>query len=166
MRLPPEARPLLKRPLGELYTDTASAIKRIAEARAKRLISVGDVTTARLLSNGLKPDIAIVDLKIMRSPADREVVRTIETFEAKTIRVVNPAATLTTELLAALETAKPPLKIIVEGEEDLATLPAVLTAPIGSIVVYGQPNEGMVVVEVTREKKREFQKLLKLFKTD
>jgi len=164
LRLPPEVRPLLKRPLGELFTDVTSAIKHIAEIRPKRLITVGDVTTARLLSNGLKPDIAIVDLRVMRSPADHELMRAIEAFEAPTIKVVNPAATLTPELLAALRTAEPPLKIIVEGEEDLATLPAVLTAPIGSIVVYGQPNEGLVVVEVTKEKKSEFQKLLKLFK--
>ena len=40
------------------------------------------------------------------------------------------------------------MKIVVEGEEDLATLPAILYAPPGSVVVYGQPDEGSVLVKV------------------
>jgi len=32
-------------------------------------------------------------------------------------------------------------------------LPLIDLAPIGSIIVYGQPNEGLVVVEVTKERK-------------
>ena len=41
--------------------------------------------------------------------------------------------------------------IDVDGEEDLATLPAILVAPKGASVVYGQPGEGMVLVQVDRE---------------
>jgi uncharacterized protein (UPF0218 family) len=48
----------------------------------------------------------------------------------------------------------------VEGEEDLLTIVAVLYAPDGSFVVYGQPNEGIVVVKATPEKKDEANKLL------
>jgi uncharacterized protein (UPF0218 family) len=36
----------------------------------------------------------------------------------------------------------------VEGEEDLLTLVAMAVAPLGSFVIYGQPGEGLVVVEV------------------
>jgi len=43
---------------------------------------------------------------------------------------------------------------LVEGEEDLLTIVAVLCAPENSLVVYGQPHEGIVVVKVT-EKTRE-----------
>jgi uncharacterized protein (UPF0218 family) len=82
------------------------------------------------------------------------------------VRVINPAGTLTPELYNIFETIKIPAKIIVEGEDDLATLPAVLTAPIGSIVAYGQPNEGMILVEVDEQKKREFRKLFDLFGRD
>jgi len=53
------------------------------------------------------------------------------------------------------------IKIIVEGEEDLATLPAILYAPMGSAVVYGQPNEGSVLVDVTAEKKLHIEELIK-----
>ena len=44
-----------------------------------------------------------------------------------------------------------PTRIDVDGEEDLATLPAILIAPEGASVVYGQPGEGMVLVQVGRE---------------
>jgi uncharacterized protein (UPF0218 family) len=43
--------------------------------------------------------------------------------------------------------------IIVEGEEDLLVVVAVLHAPLGGFVVYGQPYLGVVVVEVSAEKK-------------
>ena len=46
-------------------------------------------------------------------------------------------------------------KIVINGEEDLLALPAVLFAPEGSFVVYGQPKEGVVVIKVTAEKKAE-----------
>jgi len=42
----------------------------------------------------------------------------------------------------------------IKGEEDLLTLPAVLFAPLDSVVCYGQPGKGMVLVKVTEEKKR------------
>jgi uncharacterized protein (UPF0218 family) len=38
--------------------------------------------------------------------------------------------------------------VVVDGEEDLATLPALVAAPTGASIVYGQPGEGMVLVEV------------------
>lgn len=40
--------------------------------------------------------------------------------------------------------------ILVDGEEDLAVLPCILTAPSGSLVLYGQPGEGLVVCEVDK----------------
>jgi uncharacterized protein (UPF0218 family) len=54
----------------------------------------------------------------------------------------------------------------VDGEEDLATLPAVVAAPDGASVVYGQPDEGMVLVEVTPETRAEMRELLGRFEGD
>ena len=164
MKLSPEVRPLLKRPLGKLFTSTAVAVEYLQKLRPVRLIAVGDVVAAELLDAGLRPEVVVVDFKVMRAPADDRTKRAIGAHEVRTVRVKNQAGEITQELYKAFESVQPPLKIIVEGEEDLATLPAVLTSPIGSVVVYGQPNEGMILVEVTEEKKREFQELLKLFK--
>ena len=166
MRLPDEVRPLLKRPLGQLFSDVATAVERLRRLHPPKLIAVGDVVTAELLEAGLKPDVAVVDMMVMRSPADEKTKRAIENFEAAIVKVKNPAGTITQELREALETARSPLKIVVDGEEDLATLPAVLLAPLSSVVVYGQPGEGLVLVEVTEQKKREFEELLNRFKAD
>jgi len=58
------------------------------------------------------------------------------------------------------------IKIIVNGEEDLATLPAILYAPVGSVVVYGQPNEGSVLVHVTSERKKHIEEFIKKMKAE
>ena len=164
MKLPPEARPLLKRPLGKLFTYTAAAVEHLQRLHPIRLIAVADVVAVELLAAGLRPDIVVVDFKVMRAPVDDKTRRAIDVHEVRAVRVRNPAGTITPELYSTFESIQPPAKIIVEGEEDLATLPAVLNAPIESVVAYGQPNEGIVLIEVTEQKKREFQKLLKLFK--
>ena len=164
MKLPPEARPLLKRPLGKLFTNMAAAVEHLQQLRPTMLIAVGDVVTVELLASGLRPDVVTADFKVMRAPVDDKTRRAIDAHEVRAVRVKNPAGTITQELYGAFESIRPPVKIIVEGEEDLATLPAVLTAPIGSVVAYGQPNEGVVLIEVTEQKKHEFKKLLKLFK--
>ena len=54
-----------------------------------------------------------------------------------------------------------PASIIkVSGEEDLAVLPAVLLAPLNSLVLYGQPRKGIVVIKVTEKKKKEIKKVI------
>jgi uncharacterized protein (UPF0218 family) len=50
---------------------------------------------------------------------------------------------------------------VVDGEEDLLTLVAVLYAPENAVVVYGQPYEGIVLVKVSPEKKAEALEFLK-----
>ena len=165
LELPDELRPLLKRPLGQLFSSVTTAIERLRQLRPTRLIAVGDIVTAEFIEAGLMLDVAVVDFLVMRSPVDKKIRGTIDSFDVKIVRVKNPAGTITQELRTALDEAKPPLKIIVDGEEDLATLPAVLSAPLGSVVVYGQPDEGIVLVEVTESKRREFEMLLEQFKT-
>lgn len=165
LKLPDEVRPLLKRPLGQLFSSVTTAIEYLQQLRPTRLIAVGDIVTADLIEAGLMLDVAVVDFLVMRSPVDKKIRGTIDSFDVKIVRVKNPAGTITQELRTALDEAKPPLKIIVDGEEDLATLPAVLSAPLGSVVVYGQPDEGIVIVEVNEPKRREFEMLLEQFKT-
>jgi hypothetical protein len=162
LKLPEELRPSLQRPLGPLLKNVKDVLKCVKK-KPPALITVGDRVTAEFLLAGVEPDLAIVDMKVMRSPIGEKVKIAIESFKAKTIRVKNPAGTITPELVKAIELAYPPTKIIVGGEEDLATLPAVLSAPLGSVVVYGQPKQGMVMVKVTRAKRREFSKIMKKF---
>ncbi len=162
--LSPKIRARLKRPLGRLFPDVASAIAWIQKSKPARLITVGDIVSARFLGAGIKPDVVVVDFSVMRAPAPPSVRARIDSFNVRTVRVKNPAGTLTAELQEALMDAKPPVKVVVEGEEDLAVLPAALSSPIGSVVVYGQPGEGLVLVKVTEEKLVEFRDIVKDFK--
>ena len=73
------------------------------------------------------------------------------------VSVDNPAGIITDELIKTLSEAfasEKPLRIFVRGEEDLATLPVILMAPLDSVVLYGQPDEGVVFVKVTEEKRK------------
>jgi len=162
LKLTEEGRDFLKRPLGALFRDINSAAEALNKLHPIKLISVGDAVTSELISFGIKPDTIVVDFNVMRSPVKEEMKIKIENFNAKSVKVKNPPGAITEELRMALE-IDPPVKIIVDGEEDLAALQAVIAAPVGSVVAYGQPNEGIVLVEVTEEKKEEFQGLLKKF---
>lgn len=162
--LPEGLRSSLKRPLGQLFPSISAAVDRLKKLSPPRFIVVGDVVTADFISAGVSPDVAVVDFVVMREPATEKIKKAIDSFDAKVVRVKNPAATITPELRKALKEASPPLKIVVEGEEDLAAIPAVLSAPLGSVVAYGQPKEGVVLVEVTEAKRREFEILLNQFK--
>jgi hypothetical protein len=52
------------------------------------------------------------------------------------------------------------VRIVVNGEEDLAVIPAVVEAPLGAAVVYGQPNKGMVIIAITQERKKKAKQLM------
>ena len=57
-------------------------------------------------------------------------------------------------------TSKTPVRITVNGEEDLLVIPVCIYAPENSVVMYGQPNEGLVIVKINPEIRNKTQKLL------
>ncbi|MEF8785154.1 MAG: GTP-dependent dephospho-CoA kinase family protein [Haloarculaceae archaeon] len=150
VELQPALRPKLKEPMGPIYTD----VEELLGAAQRPILTVGDMVTYHLLEAGRVPDVALVDEHTERTAVEDSVVDAFEGFDRE-VTVSNPPATLTAELLTALRTAieragEETTLIVVDGEEDLATLPALVAAPAGASVVYGQPGEGMVHVEVTR----------------
>ena len=153
--LPQRLRGELKEPIGPVTAD----VERLLSSVDGPLIAVGDVVTHHLVRAGATPDVAIVDGMTERAVVDAAVEATADDMAAREseylpVTVINPAGTLTRDLLielrAAIKRARPTL-LRVEGEEDLAALPAVVGAPPGASVVYGQPGEGMVHVAVTDE---------------
>jgi len=50
--------------------------------------------------------------------------------------------------------------LMINGEEDLLVIPACIFAPENSIVLYGQPNQGLVIVKITPEIRNKTQRLL------
>jgi hypothetical protein len=162
--LTPELRLKLKEPIGTLIKGSFSeTIKKLADITAKEkptaIISVGDVVSKNLMKSHVFPQLSIVDNKVMRRK-----IPPIPTKAEKILHVKNPPGTITDEAITAIQEAlksNQHVKIVVDGEEDLLTLIAVLYAPQNSFVIYGQPNEGIVVVKVTPEKKAEVFEYLK-----
>jgi uncharacterized protein (UPF0218 family) len=162
VRLPDDLRDDLKPPLGPVFTD----VDALLEAAGTPLVTVGDVVTAHLERAGRRPHLAVIDDRTERSPVDDAVQSAISAPDRS---VENPAATVTGSLVQAMRSglaSDDPTTIFVEGEEDLAALPAVLLAPDGASVVYGQPGEGMVLVSVDPDIRNQVRSLLERFDGD
>ena len=161
--LPDELRHELKEPMGPIETDA----DRLLEDVDGPLIAVGDVVTYHFLQAGRPPDVALVDERTKRSAVDEEIRETVT--EGTTVEVVNPPAEISQAVVEALLEGlerDEPTTVLVEGEEDLVALPAIVAAPEGASVVYGQPDEGMVHVKVTDEHRRDVRELLDRFEGD
>ena len=160
-KLIPALRDRLKEPFGKLYRGKGDeCLRDIVKSLGNRpkVISIGDVTTYYLLKAGIVPDMCIVDDRTMRLPVELEVRKGTAHESFKDVKVKNPPGVVTKELIDAIKdnmSSKKPVRIFVDGEEDLAVIPACEYAPVGSVVLYGQPGEGVVAVTVTEEKKRE-----------
>ena len=161
MQLPNDLRDQLKNPLGNLIkdndTDKENIIKEISAESV--LITVGDRTTENMLQLGLKPQIQIIDGLEKRNkrlvPADDAI--------STNLSCKNPPGEITEESIQVIQKAfssEPPVRITVDGEEDLLVLPVCILAPENSVVMYGQPSEGLVIVHITPEIRAKVQKIL------
>ena len=138
----------LKAPLGRLihndYDKASTVTLNLPECGL--IVSVGDATLDFLLSINVTPDIQIVDSR------ERRVARALpKTAYLTTLNVKNPRGTISQESISAFTKAlssTKPVRLIVEGEEDLLALVAIITSPVNSCVFYGQPQEGLVLVKV------------------
>ena len=159
----------LKDPMGEVYTDAEA----LFSAADPPLIAVGDIVTYHLIEADHRPDVALIDGQTKRSAIEDHIQEAIDAgvFDRE-VEVENAAAGLNAGLLSALATAidaaveGESTVIVVDGEEDLATLPAVAAAPAGASVVYGQPDEGMVLVECDDEIKTRVRDLFERMEGD
>ncbi len=152
----------LKTPLGQLLAgspaETMPKLKLLVQRiKPSKLTTVGDVVSRETLAAGIQVSLRIVDQMTLRkriSPVEIKVERTY--------KVRNPAGVVTKEAWDAIREALKDREalILVDGEEDLLAIPAVLESPDNALVVYGQPSEGLVVVTASAEKKSEVRKIV------
>jgi GTP-dependent dephospho-CoA kinase len=152
----------LKTPLGELLagtpTETMPKLRVLAQkSNPSKVTTVGDIVSRGTLAAGIKVSLRIVDQMTLRKQ-----ISPVEIKAERTYRVKNPAGVITQQ---AWDTIKDALKdrealILVDGEEDLLAIPAVLESPDNAFIVYGQPSEGLVVVTASPEKKSEVRKIV------
>jgi len=151
VHLPEHLRENLRKPLGELLEDSEITkdviLKKIGHDPF--LITVGDATTEKMIDFGIVPSLQVVDSLEKRQQRDLP-----EGLAKISLRCNNPAAEITDECINVIKQAfgmDKPVRIIVQGEEDLLLLPVVFFAPEKSIAMYGQPNEGLVIVKINEE---------------
>lgn len=159
-----ELRRKLKEPIGTLirgsFKETMKRFRNVVEKEnPPSIISVGDTVSKNLMKTHIFPQLSIVDNKVMRRR-----INPVQLVAEETIYTRNPPGTITEEACKKIHealTSPRRIKMVVDGEEDLLTLIAVLYAPENSLIVYGQPYEGIVVVKASAEKKKEVALLLK-----
>jgi len=151
----------LKTPLGELIKnsnpDKEKLIKKVYSE--KIVITVGDATSEILVKMGLIPFLQIIDGKEKRHERDLPIDDSITT----SLQCNNPAGEITQESLDIIKKSfslKSPIRIVVNGEEDLLVIPVCLFAPENCVVMYGQPNEGLVIVEITSKLREKVQNIV------
>lgn len=155
-RLPVSLREVLAKPFGPVHS-TGEALRKV---QGRTVISVGDVVTQMFLSAGALPKLMIIDGVTQRGTRVADAIDDLPTHGVRRVRVDNAPATITHALISAMDAAlkgKGSTLIHVIGEEDLAALPAMIMAPLGAAVCYGQPPRrsvgpaegGVVVVIVT-----------------
>jgi uncharacterized protein (UPF0218 family) len=164
VKLPDSLRYQLKIPLGILLPidqDNKTNIQKYLSDDSY-IITVGDRTTEKMIDFDLIPSLQIIDG--LEKRIKRDIIKLGSAFELK---IDNPAAEITLESIEIIKKAfslNPPIRLTVNGEEDLLVLPACIHAPENSVILYGQPNKGLVLVQITTEIRNKAQALLDLMK--
>jgi len=159
--LPENLRNLLKKPIGKLVDE-----KQLLEIlkKEKKIVSIGDQVTYTILKHNIEPFFCIVDYHTRRGRCSEDIVKILKSYGKKTIKVDNPAGTITDELWSLIKIAyednSQSLKIEVNGEEDLASLAAIYLAPVDVTIIYGLPDKGVLVVKPTNDIKDKVKQIL------
>ena len=172
----PQVEAELKEPFGELFAgpedDPSVAMSQVLahiESGSGPVIAVGDVTVRTLQDLGRPADIALMDGLTKREPWEGADGIDASLYDG-ILRCSNPAGCLTPSLLRTCEAAIESWKdsgrtslIDIEGEEDLAPLVLHPLSPLGAVVLYGQPGEGVVARWCGEDAKQRCRRLLGKF---
>ena len=164
MKLPDSLREQLKIPLGLLLPIGQDNKKNIQKYLSddSYVITVGDRTTEKMIEYGIIPSLQIVD-----GFEKRQKRKFPKLGKESELEIDNPAAEITLQSIQIIKKAfemTSPIRLVVNGEEDLLVLPACIHAPKNSVILYGQPNKGLVLVQITPEIRNKAQTLLDMMK--
>lgn len=159
-RLPDALRPTFQKPFGPVLQTT--------QLRARLqpdddLVCVGDYVAKTALELGLRPKLIVVDFKTERKEVGALLKAIVGAYGKTVLRVASAPATISDELyVAVLQGLRlgGPVRIEVEGEEDLAGLVVLAEAQDGTVLWYGMPGEGVVLVRVDERARRTAKDLL------
>ncbi len=124
-------------------------------------IVVGDVVSLVARKVGISPRLSVYDGRTERKEMT-DFARLVRDEGLDETAVENPPGRITRKMAEAVRNAlegKVPAIIRVDGEEDLALMPCILFAPIGTVIVYGWPGVGMMAVTTDAMIKEKIRKL-------
>jgi pantetheine-phosphate adenylyltransferase len=164
--LPESAREDLRHPIGNIEKDMQTVVDRFDKETI--IIAVGDIVAESLAKIDRTAAVSVIDGRTRRTVLPKRVM---DLFGGSiTHQTENPAGTITkkgtTTLKKAIsnfETTHKNQLIIVSGEEDLLAIPAILFSPLQSVVLYGQFDKGVVIVEVSEQNKKRVYDLFRKF---
>jgi len=166
LQLPDNLRESLRKPIGKVYLTVGVDLCVDPNIVNKLIITVGDIVSQELEKQKIIPTVKIIDLYSRRQPIRRDVINHVSTMK----KIINPPGYIYPLAVKAIYHAiikhnktNIPQTVLIRGEEDLLTLPAILLAPLGTMVLYGQKDVGAVMVEVTEEIKQKISNIIKQF---
>lgn len=169
-----EIREELREPIGTVFpgveTDfqvaAENVVRKIHEVAPPMVITVGDIVTYSLQKEGYEPDISFIDHRSRRK--DLNTISHTAVFRHGTYQ--NVAGTISSlvvqkyvEIIPDVINTKHHHQLIIEGEEDMLGLAAIMLAPLGAVVLYGQFEQGIVCVTIDEQVKQQAASLFKGF---
>ncbi|MFA5077182.1 MAG: DUF359 domain-containing protein [Candidatus Micrarchaeia archaeon] len=151
MIVPEHVKSELREPLGALM-DFQHFLSMYGK---ERIVAVGDAVVLALLRAKAEPFVSVYDFSTRRSPLPESEKNELARKYQKPRVCENPAGTITESLE---ESAKLVLKtggaLKVHGEEDLAALVFMRLCPNGLVIIYGQPEKGVVAIECNEKSRK------------
>ncbi len=176
--LPEKLREELRKPMGKVFEEVYKVIKFIKFIKPIQVIAVGDIIVNALLKSGIDPDVKIIDFRSRREPIEDLhglLITDSHGYQRKSAKnqresYVNNPGTIN---LKTAEHIRQKIKlalykkqkswIVIDGEEDLLALPAILFAPLNSLVLYGHWQLGIIAVVVDEKIKNQVRNIVKKF---
>ena len=157
LQLSPTQSQILKKPMDQLIPNK-QVKKKLLELDPAKLAIVGDASTKAALDLGMSPNIICIDGYTQRG----ESIDLPTLKNHQKIQIKNPAGTISSnavkKILENIQTKN--LQIKVEGEEDLLTLVLLLLLPLDHTIIYGQPNQGIVLLKASETNKNKWRDFL------
>jgi len=170
--MPENLREELRKPLGRVFKSTKELLQCFKTLKWTMVVAVGDIIVDALMKNGIGPEVKIIDFKTRRKQNDLNRYHLVTAAQELYINKPGTINLKTAEKLKELihqqlghpKGVQPQSWLVIDGEEDLLALPAILFSPLGSLVFYGHWQLGVIGVEVTEEMKEKASQIVKKFR--
>ncbi len=159
-RLPQTLRNELQKPFGKILHKVPDKLE------GSKVITIGDITTQEFNKKSINQILSIVDFQVQREEKFTEISELVFNGKTEIEKVKNLAGEINGKIFGKIKNSlesKNRKIILIDGEEDLIVIPAILISPLGFRIYYGQPNVGLVEIIVKEEIKEKIYKLLNKF---